>query len=99
MPSSHSAFVIALAVSVGMNSGFGSDLFAIAFVLATIIIYDTIRLRGAVQNHSSILKKLMKLMPEAERVPVPDKIGHTAAETVAGLLSGGILAFAANLLV
>lgn len=95
MPSSHSAFVTALAVSIGRGSGFGTDLFALAFVFAAVIIYDSIRLRGAVQKHSEAIEKLVKLLPEEQRVEVPQWVGHTFAEIVAGVVVGGVLAYLA----
>jgi len=60
MPSAHTAFVAALAVSVGLARGFASELFAVAFVFATIVIYDILRMRAAVQTHSRILKVLLE---------------------------------------
>ena len=89
MPSSHSAFVTALSVSIGINNGFNSELFALAFVFSIIIVYDSIRLRGAVQIHSQVITKLSQLLPEGERQPVPRDIGHTLSEIVAGVLVGG----------
>ena len=95
MPSSHSAFVTALAVAIGRRSGFDTDLFALAFVFATIIIYDSIRLRGAVQKHSEAIIRLVKLLPKAERMEVPQWVGHTFPETLAGILVGGVFAYIA----
>jgi acid phosphatase family membrane protein YuiD len=95
MPSSHSAFVTALAVSIGRGSGFGTDLFALAFVFAAVIIYDSIRLRGAVQKHSEAIKRLAKLLPEEERIEVPQWVGHTFPEIAAGVVVGGVLAYIA----
>lgn len=39
MPSSHSATVTALAIAVGFKDGFGSSLFAIAMILASVVSY------------------------------------------------------------
>ena len=92
MPSAHSAFVTALSVSIGMNNGFNSELFALSFVFSIIIIYDSIRLRGAVQTHSEIIAKLSRLLPKEERQPVPQNVGHNLCEIAAGILVGGIWA-------
>ena len=40
MPSSHSAMVTAMALSVGFRDGFSSALFAVSFTMACIVIYD-----------------------------------------------------------
>ncbi len=108
MPSAHSAFVTALAVSVGLWSGFASDVFAVAAVFAVITIYDALRLRGAVAHHARLLKSLVAALPaaalrEATRSgAAPDRInqrlGHTLGEIVAGIGAGGGLAVGAWLL-
>lgn len=98
MPSAHSAFVTALSVSIGMHNGFASELFALSFVFSAIIIYDSIRLRGAVQRNSQIIAKLSHLLPETERVDVPQYVGHSIAETIVGMLVGGLWAVLASLI-
>jgi acid phosphatase family membrane protein YuiD len=92
MPSAHSAFVTALAVSVGLWSGFASDLFAVACVFSIIIIYDAWRLRGAVEHHARILARL------APKEGVNQRLGHSLSEIAAGIAAGGGLAAAAWLL-
>lgn len=92
MPSAHSAFVTALSVSVGLWSGFGSDVFAVACVFSVIIIYDSWRLRGAVQQHAKALSKL-KLGSFNE------SIGHTLPEIAVGIVAGAALAVAAYAIV
>ena len=90
MPSAHSAFVTALTVCIAAYNGIRSDLFALSFVFSVIIIYDTFRLRGAVQSHSRIILKLARGLPESERQRLPRYIGHTGAEIIAGVLIGGL---------
>ena len=89
MPSAHSAFVTALTATIGLRNGFASELFALAFVFSIIIVYDSLRLRGAVQVHSRLLIRLSELLPEDERLPVPQFVGHTVSELAAGVLAGG----------
>ena len=99
MPSAHSAFVTALSVSVGLSSGFGSDLFAVACVFSVIIIYDSWRLRGAVQHHARALSKISRATRGLELGPLNENIGHSIAEIAAGILAGGALAAAAHFLI
>ncbi len=99
MPSAHSAFVTALSVSIGIHNGFASELFALAFVFSVIIIYDSIRLRGAVQQNSQIIARLMHLIPESERIDVPRYVGHSLAEIIVGMIVGGLWAFVASLMI
>lgn len=98
MPSAHSAFVTALCVSIGMHNGFASELFALSFVFSAIIIYDSLRLRGAVQRNSQIIAKLSRLLPEPERVDVPRYVGHNLSEIIVGILVGGLWAVLASLI-
>ena len=58
MPSAHSAFVTTVTLSVGLWHGFGTELFAVATVFSCIIIYDSARLRGAVDRHTQALRRL-----------------------------------------
>jgi len=77
MPSAHSAFVTALTLSLGLRGGFASDSFALSVVFSIIIIYDSIRLRGAVKIHSQILKKLSSGLSLEEQEQIPQMVGHT----------------------
>jgi len=95
MPSAHSAFVTALTLSLGLRGGFSSDIFAISAVFSIIIIYDSVRLRGAVQIHSQILKKLSSGLPLEEQVEIPQMVGHTPLEVFAGISAGALFAVAA----
>lgn len=88
MPSAHSAMVSALSLSIGLWSGFDSEVFAVSCVLALIVIYDAIRLRGAVQHHAEALRTLSRLHPEAEIGDLNQMIGHTIGEIAAGIAAG-----------
>ena len=92
MPSAHSAFVTSLSVSVGLRSGFQSELFAISCVFSVIIIYDSWRLRGAVQHQARILKQLAREHPRVSAEDLNENMGHTPAEIAAGIIAGGALA-------
>jgi len=89
MPSSHSAFVSALTVSVGLRGGVNTEMFAVAFVFSAIVIYDSFRLRGAVENHARILKKLVDRHPEVDSGPISEMVGHSPLEILVGLVFGG----------
>jgi hypothetical protein len=95
MPSAHSAFVTALTVSLGLRQGFGSELFGLSFVFSVIVVYDSIRLRGAVQIHSRLLAGLLERFPDARppAVQIPRLVGHTPPETAAGVLAGGLFSW------
>jgi acid phosphatase family membrane protein YuiD len=92
MPSSHSAFVSALTAAVALTKGLNSDFFAISFVFAVIVIFDSFRLRGTVQQHSILLKKIYSKLPDTEHIDIPQKIGHSVPEILAGMITGISLA-------
>jgi acid phosphatase family membrane protein YuiD len=98
MPSSHSAFVTSLTVSIGLYSGVNSELFAIAFVFAAIIIYDAFRLRGTVQTHSKLIKKLYQDLGKEPDVEIPEMVGHSIPEIVVGIIAGAVFAVGVYLL-
>ena len=95
MPSAHSAFVAALAVSVGLQDGFGSTVFSVAGVFALITVYDAVRLRGAVAHHARILARLAEKHPDVSVGHLNTRLGHTLPEILAGLIVGGALALVA----
>ncbi len=100
MPSAHTAFVTALAASIGLQRGVASDIFAVAFVFATIVIYDSFRLRGHVQRHAETLNRL--LAPRRELpgsgssgdrpAELSEQVGHTGMEVAAGIVWGLVFA-------
>jgi len=98
MPSAHSAFVTALSVSIGLRQGFGTEFFTIAFVFSMIIIYDSYRLRGTVQNHSQILSRIIEHYPEEQNTSVNLAVGHSIPEIALGILTGGVFAVLVYLL-
>jgi hypothetical protein len=90
-PSAHSAFVTALAVSVGIRNGFLTDLFGISAVFAVIVMYDAMRVRSAVERHAKLLNRLVKNYHPEEKADLNEMIGHSAGEIIAGIVVGGIL--------
>jgi len=95
MPSAHAAFVTALAVFVGLRSGFGSDIFAVSAVFASIVVYDAWRLRGTVERHARVLQALLTAHPGVSTEELHDMVGHTLPEIAAGVAAGGAVALAA----
>jgi hypothetical protein len=86
MPSAHSAFVTAVAVAVGVSTGFASDVFAVAAVFGCIVIFDAYKLRGNVQKQAKVLNRLQaSSLQESERVLVNEWVGHSVPEVAAGI--------------
>jgi uncharacterized protein len=98
MPSAHSALVTALSVSLALWRGVDSEVFAVSAVFASIVVYDSVRLRGMVDLHTRILRDLQARVPGSRGIAIPRWVGHTAAETVAGVVVGAAAAVLAGLL-
>lgn len=93
MPSSHSASVAALAMSMAMIHGVGSPLFAISAVFGIVVIYDSIGIRRAAGKHAEILNDLVTelshLWDEGEHPKaLKTLLGHTYPQTIVGTLLG-----------
>ncbi|ADD29121.1 divergent PAP2 family protein [Meiothermus ruber] len=98
MPSSHSATVAALATGVGITEGVGSAFFAIAVVLAIIVMYDATGIRRAAGLHAERLNDLFEEFravfahgPRPE--PLKELLGHTYLEVAVGAVLGILFAF------
>ena len=90
MPSSHSAIVTTLMTMIGLNEGFNSVLFAIAFVFGMIVMYDAAGVRRAAGKQAGILNQL--IYSNQVKVNTNEKlkelIGHTPKQVFVGALWG-----------
>ncbi len=96
MPSSHSASVTALATAVGMEGSFSSPSFALAAVLAFIVMYDATGVRRAAGDQARILNSMMEDLDNnhTENVPkhLKELIGHTPLQVFVGAAIGIVIA-------
>ena len=92
MPSSHSAFVCACAASTGMLYDFSSPLFAIAAVLAIVVMYDAANVRKAAGEQAKILNYMMEhweeMKPELFGKELKELLGHTPFQVIMGAILG-----------
>ncbi len=97
MPSSHSATVSALAASVAMVEGFDSVAFAIAAILAIVVMYDAAGVRRWVGRQSIVLNHIMheigfrRPITEWEH-DLREFIGHTPFQVIIGAILGIVVA-------
>jgi len=91
MPSSHSALVTGMATATGRELGVTSPVFAIAVVLASIVLYDAAGVRRAVSIQARILNQMIEEAfqgsPMAEK-RLRELIGHTPVQVFVGALLG-----------
>ncbi len=91
MPSSHTAFVMAAAVAVGIRYGYQSDLFAIIAVFAFITMFDAQGVRRHSGKQAAALNRILDDIYEHrgfEWEPMKELFGHTPLEVIAGALIG-----------
>jgi len=96
MPSSHSAFVTALATASGRVLGLGSPIFAVCVVLAAIVMYDAAGVRRAVSVQARILNQMMEDYFDKKGIQqarLRELIGHTPFQVVVGAVLGFIVGF------
>lgn len=93
MPSAHTAFVASLVTTVALADGFTTTSFAIALVLATVVIFDALRLRVYMGEHAQYLNAIIKeLKLEESRFPrLKERVGHKPEEVAVGALTGILL--------
>ena len=91
MPSSHSAFVVAMAASVATTEGLHSPIFAVAAVFASIVMYDAAGVRRAAGKHAEVINALVERLENFGITPdekLKELLGHSPIEVVAGALWG-----------
>ncbi|HLC97483.1 MAG TPA: divergent PAP2 family protein [Candidatus Nanoarchaeia archaeon] len=85
MPSSHAAFVVALATILYLQEGTSST-FAVSLVLAFIVIRDALGVRRSVGQGGKEIQRLLRLHKLKSRFHY--SLGHKPEEVVVGALIG-----------
>lgn len=105
MPSSHSAFVAALTLSIALTEGLASPYFAISFVLAGVVIHDAIGIRRQAGKHATVLNQMRieldVIVKEFQKGTEKDSVtieknlkellGHEPIEALTGTFLGIVL--------
>ncbi|KXL53055.1 divergent PAP2 family protein [Anaerotignum neopropionicum] len=88
MPSSHTALVMALAVSIGKYNGFDSPFFALALIFCFVVMYDAAGIRRAAGKQAEIINLLIldHELPDMEKLK--ELLGHTPLEVFVGGILG-----------
>jgi acid phosphatase family membrane protein YuiD len=97
MPSSHSSMVTTAALSIGLFVGFDDVIFALALVVALVIIHDSFGIRYESSKHARELNKIkirLNLIEdiEAEEKKLKESLGHKPIEVLAGIAVGVLIA-------
>ena len=94
MPSAHSATVTAVAAMTGLTGGFGSPLFAVACIVAIIVMHDAMGVRLETGKQAKILNEMITLLEAlgqsklSMEKKLKEFVGHTPTQVMAGMLLG-----------
>ena len=95
MPSSHSALAVSVMVSIGLNEGFGTPIFAISAALAMVVMHDAAGIRRAAGKQAEAINFLFSKL-EDQGIKLDTKLkellGHRPIEVFAGAVLGFIIA-------
>lgn len=98
MPSSHSALVMGLTVTLAKDFGWDEPLVAASLIFSLVIMYDAAGVRRAAGKQARIINMIIhelqqgnKLIDEKEKLK--ELLGHTPVEVIAGALLGFIVPY------
>lgn len=96
MPSSHSALMCALTVTIGRVDGVTSPAFAVAFVFTCVVMYDAMGVRWHAGQHAKIINKLVEIIDADEHDAdqhnkLKEVLGHKPVEVFVGAVLGLLL--------
>lgn len=96
-PSSHSSTVTALSLSIGIQEGFGSAIFAVTTIFSFIVMYDACHVRYYSGKNIELTQQLVKDLREMTGLHFDDPIyqeklknvlGHKFVEVIGGFVVG-----------
>ena len=102
MPSSHSATVTAMAVATGITCGFDSAVFAIAAVLAIIVMHDAMGVRLETGKQAKVINDMVEAFEALSGQDITmdtlkELVGHTPLQVLAGMVLGLLIGLTALL--
>ena len=94
MPSSHSALVVAVMISIGIAEGFDTPIFALSTALALVVMHDAAGIRRAAGKQAEAINFLFSKL-EKQGIKLDKKLkellGHRPLEVIAGAALGVII--------
>ncbi len=95
MPSSHSSLIVAITYAIGLSVGFGTPLFALAFAMAMIVIYDATGIRRQAGKHAELINAMINDLAAGhplKQEQLMEVLGHTPLEVLGGIVLGSVVA-------
>jgi len=96
MPSTHSALSVCVAITIGLKEGWDSPLFALAIVIAFIIMADAAGVRRETGEQAKVLNKIILEFFEERKIRdknLKELVGHTPFEVIVGAFIGSVMAW------
>lgn len=97
MPSSHSAGVLALSMTVGYNVGLNSIPFGIALGYAFVVMYDAAGIRRSAGKIAATMNRVMEEFyahrPSVAGEKLKELLGHTPLEVFMGAIVGIVVSY------
>ena len=91
MPSSHSALITGTMLATGLYAGFDSPVFALAFAVSMVIVYDAAGVRRQAGFHAQkinlLINEIFSGQPISEET-LKEVIGHSPRQVIVGVLLG-----------
>lgn len=95
MPSSHSSLMVSTTLAIGLYHGFGTPLFALAFAISMVVIYDATGVRRQAGFHAQKINILVEELFHGRPIPqerLIEVLGHTPRQVLGGMALGVVIA-------
>lgn len=102
MPSAHSATVTSMAVAMGRYCGISSPLFAMAAIMAIIVMHDAMGVRRETGEQAKVLNKMLEEWMDMlggqnsslmDMKHLKEMVGHTPLQVMFGAILGIVIGF------
>ncbi|MFA5838192.1 MAG: divergent PAP2 family protein [Bellilinea sp.] len=94
MPSSHSSLMVSTTLAIGLYHGFGTPLFALAFAMSMIVIYDAAGVRRQAGFHAQKINIVFEELFHGRPIPqerLIEVLGHTPRQVLGGIFLGVVI--------
>ena len=94
MPSGHSATVVSVATATGLYEGFNSPVFAVAAIVAIVVMHDAMNVRYQAGKQAELLNVMAEMFEKVTGTDLPNEeklkelLGHTPLQVAAVCLLG-----------
>ncbi|MDY6325001.1 MAG: divergent PAP2 family protein [Catonella sp.] len=97
MPSGHSATVTSVALATGAECGFDSPVFAVAAIVAIIVMHDAMGVRYETGKQAKVLNRMIDLFKDMGDTEISNEkklkefVGHSPMQVLAGFALGVVV--------